>query len=744
MTLLPGEQAILNLTSHEKSSGDCQAGTFDRCSTTTSPKQHQAPPINPDTTPSSTCSNDDHEDHPGKRKAKHHLTYRDGGDLAGLEDGLGMKRGASANMHVASPRRVGVALAPWSTRLLGMALLAVVILCFKVLPSTSWTAVSFLQSWSIERATVWSSGIRLGTQVPMCPQAKPLIPRTGTGAQILEHLENTYHTAAFQNRSAAWLSGAVQIPTESYDDFGPVGADPRWDIFADLHAYLQRAFPLTFTTLEFTPVNIYNIVLHWQGEDDSLKPLLLTAHQDVVPVDPTTVNQWVHPPYSGHFDGTYIFGRGTRDDKSGLIGILSSFETLLEAGFKPRRTIVLAAGIDEEATAEFGAGKLASYLEETYGFDGFAMLVDEGGECSGILQFLVTKRSIQILGFLADEHGIFVALPDIGEKGYLDVRVEISTPGGHSSVPPPHTSIGLLALSIALIERNPHTPHLSRTSPFYNTVQCIAENGNDIPSDYLKLVRKSLTSDTALKELERQLVTTSGAIANALLTTTQAVDIVHGGVKVNALPETANAVVNHRISVDSSVNELMAHLTTLLLPLASEYNLNFISFGQDLSSQTRPVITPCIEQHAPKLLNIPTPSSDSACLSALNASGTLRLSDAYNTALEPAPITPTDTAAYKILSGSIHATHARTTFSDPKVKQKEMIVSPNVSGGNTDTRYYWNLTRNIFRYNHLPVYEPPFGGGVHTVNEAVPVESLVEDIRFFTLLILNADASDEL
>lgn len=83
----------------------------------------------------------------------------------------------------------------------------------------------------------------------------------------------------------------------------PVGQDPRWDIFASLHAYLRVAFPKTFSTLTITPINTYALVLHFQGSDDSLKPLLLTAHQDVVPVEPSTVKDWTHPPYSGYFDG---------------------------------------------------------------------------------------------------------------------------------------------------------------------------------------------------------------------------------------------------------------------------------------------------------------------------------------------------------------------------------------------------------------------------------------------------------
>ena len=99
--------------------------------------------------------------------------------------------------------------------------------------------------------------------------------------------------------------------------------------------------------LTLTKVNTYGLLYEWKGSDNSLKPLLLAAHQgrfvrlrqscqlhpptestdtprcaDVVPVEPRTVDQWTHPPYSGYYDGESIWGRGSFDDKSGLIGIL--------------------------------------------------------------------------------------------------------------------------------------------------------------------------------------------------------------------------------------------------------------------------------------------------------------------------------------------------------------------------------------------------------------------------------------
>jgi hypothetical protein len=50
----------------------------------------------------------------------------------------------------------------------------------------------------------------------------------------------------------------------------------------------------------------------------------------------------------------------------------------------------------------------------------------------------------------------------------MDVMVKVSGKGGHSSVPPEHTTIGQLAQIIELIEKSPWEPILttkSRTAP---------------------------------------------------------------------------------------------------------------------------------------------------------------------------------------------------------------------------------------------------------------------------------------
>jgi Gly-Xaa carboxypeptidase len=73
-------------------------------------------------------------------------------------------------------------------------------------------------------------------------------------------------------------------------------------------------------TLQRTEVATYALVYHWQGTDASLKPLLLAAHMDVVPTNAATEDDWINPPFSGYYDGEWIWGRGSCDDKPGVIG----------------------------------------------------------------------------------------------------------------------------------------------------------------------------------------------------------------------------------------------------------------------------------------------------------------------------------------------------------------------------------------------------------------------------------------
>ncbi|CAE6427932.1 unnamed protein product [Rhizoctonia solani] len=539
----------------------------------------------------------------------------------------------------------------------------------------------------------------------VCPQVDPLQPASDANRKLAEELGAAFNDPNFEAVAAEYLGAAVRIPTESYDKMGPVGTDPRWDVFYKFSEHLEKTFPKVHGTLSRTRINTHALLYHWPGSDSSLKPILLTAHQDVVPVEPNTVDSWIHPPYSGYYDGTWIWGRGSTDDKSGLVGILVTLERLIESGFKPKRGILVGFGMDEEASGLHGAQHIAKYIEEHYGENSVSVLVDEGG---GIMTIGDTS----------------VAGPAVSEKGYLDVRLEVATPGGHSSAPPEHTSIGILASLLVQIESTPYTPGLPRSSPIYSFLQCFAAHVPSLPTSFRDSILDSICPtdasahqrrrcDKALQDVEHSLFDASSDWNNgdefaartyrSLLRTTQAADMINGGVKANALPELASAVVNHRIRTDSSVSELKDTITSKLVPLAEKFNLTLTSFSRT---------------------NVTT-----------GKIGTLTLSDAWGTALDPAPITPTEgdeATAYKLLSGVIRHTRA----------DKKTVVSPAIMGGNTDTRYYWKVTPNIFRYSHMS--DQDIYNGAHTINEATRASGFVETIQFFKNFILTADDSTDL
>ena len=61
-----------------------------------------------------------------------------------------------------------------------------------------------------------------------------------------------------------------------------------------------------------------------------------------------------------------------------------------------------------------------------------------------------------------------------------------------------------------------------------------------------QLILKSADSDLVLRILEKAIE--KDVVLRSFVSTTRAIDLIHGGVKTNALPEQAWAVINHRIA----------------------------------------------------------------------------------------------------------------------------------------------------------------------------------------------------
>jgi carboxypeptidase PM20D1 len=159
------------------------------------------------------------------------------------------------------------------------------------------------------------------------------------------------------------------------------------------------------------------------------------------------------PPFEGCIADGFIWGRGTLDIKNQLVGILEAAESLLQAGYRPDRTILFGFGHDEETGGIAGCKVIGKNLAEK-GIR-LAGIVDEGG---GIVEGLAAK----VRGP--------VSLIGVSEKGYLTVEFTVHGEPGHSSTPPRQTAIGILARALARLEARPMPVHIRTMRPLYHGI----------------------------------------------------------------------------------------------------------------------------------------------------------------------------------------------------------------------------------------------------------------------------------
>ncbi|ORY46629.1 Zn-dependent exopeptidase [Rhizoclosmatium globosum] len=422
-----------------------------------------------------------------------------------------------------------------------------------------------------------------------------------------------FQTRLFFRTAVAHLSHAITFKTVSFDSWRavpppPTGPDPVHEPFSLVACFPEDAFPLVHKTLKKTVMSMRT-------------PILLMAHQDVVPCFRKRLSLWTHPPFEGVVDW--------EADKT-LVAQMEAVELLIREGFRPRATVFLAYGHDEEISGWQGG-------EQDW------LIVDEG---SGIGMF----------------EGVKTASVSVGEKGYCDVDLIVETKGDHN--------------------------------PLLGKMRCYAAHSENPNPDIVDAIQTWPKSRSSLAEL----LAAKDGTTYSQLTTTQAVDIIQGGLKANALPERVVATVNHRIAVDSS-------LLLVQERVATELKLNFTLYG--FKNRTQVIAKVGTSDAVGHLIVQPRPFG-----------------------IEPAPVSPhldLSDRGWRVLEGTIH--HIFDGLSDTG----RVVVVPSLPTGNTDTKHYWRMSR---------IFIGPGGGGrAHTVDEFAYLSRFLDSINFWHELIRNWDSS---
>lgn len=262
--------------------------------------------------------------------------------------------------------------------------------------------------------------------------------------------------------------------------------------------------------------------------------LLLSHHTDVVPAD---AEQWDHPPFAAEVHNGYVYGRGALDNKCAGIFHLLAFLELHRAQKPLRRDVVFLAVADEEAGGEFGMGWLAEHRPDV--FEGVGLAFNEGG------------------GGIVLEDGRIMFEVEVAHKGAVWVRLTAHGEPGHGSSPRAESAVTRLLDALQRIRERPiHyrlTPHVR--DYFQKMTPHIEDEWHAAFADI-----DSAIDDPAFRER----LLDAKRWYHALLYDTVSITMLEGSDKVNVIPATASAELDCRILPDTTPEEFVAELTTII------------------------------------------------------------------------------------------------------------------------------------------------------------------------------------
>jgi carboxypeptidase PM20D1 len=298
--------------------------------------------------------------------------------------------------------------------------------------------------------------------------------------------------------------------------------------------FLRQAYPAFHKAAERWVLGPYSLIYRWPGSGPRGKPVLILAHYDVVPVE---AEKWTVDPFGGEVKDGFVYGRGTLDMKSILIGIMEGAEALCAQGFKPREDIWFAFGGDEERAGVLGAKESARW------FAGrglrFSWVLDEG----------TPVGEDQIKGVNTP-----LALVSIEEKGFLSLDLSVDQKPGHASRPPRVQAAEVLAKALVRIARKPFPFALIPTvESFFSGLAPLADRSQAWAMGHARLLGPLFFR--ALK---------NNPDTAALLHTTAAMTQLEGSSADNVMPSTVRAVINLRLLHPWTVERAINHIKKVI------------------------------------------------------------------------------------------------------------------------------------------------------------------------------------
>ena len=276
-----------------------------------------------------------------------------------------------------------------------------------------------------------------------------------------------------------------------------------------------------------------NLVARLRGTG-ARKPILLMAHLDVVEA---LASDWSFDPFKLTEKDGYYYGRGTADNKFMAATFVANLIRYKQEGYRPDRDIIVALETDEEI-GDANALGIRWLINNRRDLIDAEFALNEGGGV-GLKRGKPIRNSIQT-----------------SEKVSQSYRLAVTNKGGHSSVPSPDNAIYHLAEGLAKLAKFNFPLNLNATTRLY--FERAAELETPQTAADIRAVLAANPDPAALARLSENVS------YNAQLRTTCVATMLEGGHAINALPQTARAIVNCRIMPTEKVEDVKATLIRVL------------------------------------------------------------------------------------------------------------------------------------------------------------------------------------
>jgi acetylornithine deacetylase/succinyl-diaminopimelate desuccinylase-like protein len=281
------------------------------------------------------------------------------------------------------------------------------------------------------------------------------------------------------------------------------------------------------------------LVAIYPGRDPTLKGILLLAHLDVVEAKR---EDWTRDPFSLIEENGKFYARGTVDDKANAAADVDMLIRFREENYRPLRTVKVALTCGEETVGAFNGAQWLTQNKRDLIDAAFALNEGPGGEM--------------------DAAGHRVALDvEIGQKAVQNFRLEVTNPGGHSSVPVKDNAIYRLASALKKIEAYSFPSQLSDATRAYfaGMAKIQAARGEATATEDLNAMLRNPDDPEAIAR-----VSDRDPYWSAILRTTCVATLLEAGHATNALPQRARANVNCRIFPGTTSEAVRAKLEELV------------------------------------------------------------------------------------------------------------------------------------------------------------------------------------